>query len=370
MRRKQPAPLVPGGGRPVGGASAGRSKVSYVPAATHFNSGMSARRGCDARCEFHSWKSITRNRQLKYLPCDNSGAQRSESAYRRSAKKRGDRLERRLLASSPGGGRHSGPQGRGGSDPTCAMAPLSARTPKDQDGARQRPAGLRNRVKAERKSAGTAWNADLRSAQRPAGPRNRAKADSKKRGDGLERRPLAGTAARRAAAVQTPPVRWLPSRRGPPKTRMARDSGPPPGELATGLRPASRGSAKPAPMTLRHANVRATTFQSRRGVCSLLPLPRPHRHRLPEAGATRDAYRPDGVESDVPRRGGTRQKISSGFTDGSSIDPNSSSSGTSPDRTSRSVGDRSASPGTGRISSRQVATSSVASSDSGGVRLG
>ena len=36
---------------------------------------------------------------------------------------------------------------------------------------------------------------------------------------------------------------------------MARDSGPPPGELATGLRSASRGSAKPAPMTLRPANV-------------------------------------------------------------------------------------------------------------------
>ena len=78
-----------------------------------------------------------------------------------------------------------------------------------------------------RKSARTAWNADLRSAQRPAGPRRQ----------------------------RSQPSGWLPSRRVPLKDRMACDSGPPPGELATGLRPASRGSAKPAPMTLRPANV-------------------------------------------------------------------------------------------------------------------
>ena len=47
--------------------------------------------------------------------------------------------------------------------------------------------------------------------------------------------------------------------RGPPTAQMTRDSGPPPGELATGLRPASRGSAKPVPMALRHPNVRAAS---------------------------------------------------------------------------------------------------------------
>ena len=66
-------------------------------------------------------------------------------------------------------------------------------------------------------------------AQRPAGPRRR--------------RPQ--------------PLGWLPSRLVPLKGRMARDSGPPPGELAAGLRPASRGSAKPAVMTPGPANVSA-----------------------------------------------------------------------------------------------------------------
>ena len=55
------------------------------------------------------------------------------------------------------------------------------------------------------------------------------------------------------------------SRRVPLEGRMVRDSGPPPGELATGLRPASRGSAKPAPMTLPPANVRAASSSSRAG---------------------------------------------------------------------------------------------------------
>ena len=68
----------------------------------------------------------------------------------------------------------------------------------------------------------------------------------------------AGTAARRAAAARTQLSGGLPSRRVPLEGTMARDSGPPPGELATGLRPASRGSAKPAAMTPGPANVSAT----------------------------------------------------------------------------------------------------------------
>ena len=82
-------------------------------------------------------------------------------------------------------------------------------------------------------------NADLWSAQRPAGPRRR--------------RPQ--------------PSGWFPSRRVPLKGRMARDSGPPPGELATGLRPASRGSAKPAAMTPGPANVSAAPPFHAGGVC-------------------------------------------------------------------------------------------------------
>ena len=132
----------------------------------------------------------------------------------------------------------------------------------------------------------------------------------KKRGDGLERRPPAGTAARRAAnhvpplgaivpqarerrppagtaarraANHVPPLgaivpqvrelRVLPGarqpkhpqpaqagaglrRRAPPLTRTARDSGAPASSPGGGLRPASRESATPAPMTLCHANVR------------------------------------------------------------------------------------------------------------------
>ena len=93
-------------------------------------------------------------------------------------------MERRPPASSPGGGRHSGPQGRGGRDPnrqtpTAGMALFSART----SGA-----------------------------------------------------------------------------------KTVHDSGPPPGELATGLWPASRGSAKPASVTPGPANVSAASpFSCGRG---------------------------------------------------------------------------------------------------------
>ena len=47
-----------------------------------------------------------------------------------------------------------------------------------------------------RRSAGTAWNADLRSAPPAAGGRNRVSPTEIKRGNGLERRPPVGTAAR------------------------------------------------------------------------------------------------------------------------------------------------------------------------------
>ena len=66
-----------------------------------------------------------------------------------------------------------------------------------------------------------------------------------------------GTAARRAAAAPIPTVGMAPFSARTPECRMARDSGPPPGELAAGLRPASRGSAKPAPMTPDPADVSA-----------------------------------------------------------------------------------------------------------------
>ena len=139
---------------------------------------------------------------------------------------------------------------------------------------------------------------------------NHASPNAQNHRDGLERRPLVGTAARRAAACQTPTVGWLLPRRVPINSRMARDSGPrgprnqaradrekargrlgapasgrhsgPQGRgvsdpncgmapssartpqqqngarhRSAGLRPASRGSAKPAPMARSYANVSA-----------------------------------------------------------------------------------------------------------------
>ena len=70
--------------------------------------------------------------------------------------------------------------------------------------------------------------------------------------------PLVGTAARRAAAAQAPTVGmalfWAHLSQG----RMARDSGALASSPGGGLRPASRGSAKPAAMTPNPASISST----------------------------------------------------------------------------------------------------------------
>ena len=144
-----------------------------------------------------------------------------------------NRAEARGRLGTPTSGRHSGPQAAAAKTPIVGMAPVSARTPKGRVAQRPRNAAHR-RLK---RTAGTAWNADLRSAQRPAGPRRRspqslewfpsrhvppegrggaaaperpASPTEQKRGDGLERRPPVGTAAPRAAAAKTPTVGMAP----------------------------------------------------------------------------------------------------------------------------------------------------------------
>ena len=102
-------------------------------------------------------RPVAMKMQLRRTPIRTDGAQAGE---------------RRPLASSPGGGRHSGPEGRGGRDPNrSGMAP-SARE-------RRPPVGTAaRRAAAAQTPPGPGWchpqgNADLRSAQRPGGPRRR-----------------------------------------------------------------------------------------------------------------------------------------------------------------------------------------------------
>ena len=115
----------------------------------------------------------------------------------------------------------------------------------------------------------------FRPAPRPAAPRDRASPTAKKRGDGLERRSPTGIARERETCTndagpsqresrttscrrgeRTDPIMWVPAAQPPAlhtrtafqhrrETRAAKGSK----SWSAGLRPASRGSAKPAPMT-------------------------------------------------------------------------------------------------------------------------
>ena len=160
--------------------------------------------------------------------------------------------ERRPPASSPGGGRHSGPEGRGGADSNrSGMAP-SARE-------RRPPVGTAaRRAAAAQTPPGPGWrrpqgNADLRSAQRPGGPRRRRPhpvrdgairkgtptsgrhsgpegrggADPTRSGmapSARERRPPVGTAARGPRRRRPHPVRDGAVRKGTPTSgRHARE---------------------------------------------------------------------------------------------------------------------------------------------------
>ena len=78
-----------------------------------------------------------------------------------------------------------------------------------------------------------------------------------------ERRPPVGTAARSAAAAPTPTGGITPSRHVPPTDEAARTA------WSAGLRPASRGSAKPARITLRPANVSAAPSAAPRPRCAI-----------------------------------------------------------------------------------------------------
>ena len=140
---------------------------------------------------------------------------------------------------TPTSGRHSGPEGRGGADPTrSGMAP-SARE-------RRPPVGTAaRRAAAAQTPPGPGWrrpqgNADLRSAQRPGGPRRRRPHPVR---DGAVRKgtPTSGRHSGPEGRGGADPTRsgMAPS---------ARERRPPVG---------TRGSAKPAPMTSGSANVSA-----------------------------------------------------------------------------------------------------------------
>ena len=101
------------------------------------------------------------------------------TAYCRLGSNHADGLERRPPASSPGGGRHSGPQGRGGRDPNRRDgSPLGA-DPSRQDGARRRSAGLRPASRGSAKPAPmTLRHANMRAhSGRHSGPQGRGVSD-------------------------------------------------------------------------------------------------------------------------------------------------------------------------------------------------
>ena len=153
--------------------------------------------------------------------------------------------------------------------PTLRMTPLSARTPQGKDGARQRKPRTadceeaRGRLGALASSPGGGLRPASRGSAKPApmtltataarkAARPRTAIGEKARGRPGNAEPLAGTAARRAAAAQIPnrqddaPLRRVPR----PEGRMARDSGPPPGELAISPRESQADSR--ANVALRH----------------------------------------------------------------------------------------------------------------------
>ena len=151
----------------------------------------------------------------------------ASTAERRSKPRTADREESRGRLGTPTSGRHRCAQRRG------RRTTDHRQDPRQRE--RQSPTGIDRREAVEtaycrpRRIAGTAWNADLRSAplraaprasyhRSPSGPatagapvsdwhrpprggRNRVLPTEKKRGDGLERRPPVGTAARSAAGV-------------------------------------------------------------------------------------------------------------------------------------------------------------------------
>ena len=136
-----------------------------------------------------------------------------------------------------------------------AGAPLSHSPPRSR-GQRTEFAAV-SFLRAQRRQPLTAPSARKRRplASSPGGarhrPAQRAKPRNAHRRDGAqarERRPPVGTAARRAATAQTPTIGIAPfSARTPQWQDGAR-------QRSAGLRPASRGSAKPARMTLLPAN--------------------------------------------------------------------------------------------------------------------
>ena len=128
-------------------------------------------------------------------PVGTRGPQGRATAYRRPSRSAGTAWNADLRSAQPAAG------GRNRASP-----------PKQKRGnglERRPPVGTRGRqgrgtaYRRPSRSAGTAWNADLRSAQPAAGGRNRASPPKQKRGNGLERRPPVGTAARRAAKSRT-----------------------------------------------------------------------------------------------------------------------------------------------------------------------
>ena len=102
------------------------------------------------------------------------------------------------------------------------------------------PGGGRNRVPPTEQNAGTAWSAGLRPAS-TAGRRSKPRTPTEqKRADGLERRSPTGIDRREAVETAYPQLR--------------KSAGT---AWNAGLRPASRGSAKPAPMMVRSVRVSA-----------------------------------------------------------------------------------------------------------------
>ena len=231
-----------------------------------------------------------------------------------------DPMARGALASSPGGGLRPGSRGSAKPAPMTPfeMAPLATRPPQGPDGAWS--AGQLSRwgpptgIARERETrTNDPWSAGLRPASRgsakpapttrgaPVSDRHRAGARNPHRRP-VERRSPTGIARERETRTDDPIRDSSPLGAYPLKDPMARERRSPTGiaweretsaddawsaglrpasrgsakpapttrgALASspggGLRPASRGSAKPAPMTLCHANVRAASFHDGRG---------------------------------------------------------------------------------------------------------
>ena len=171
-----------------------------------------------------------------------SGLQRRETPI-------ANREEARGRLGTPTSGRHSGPQGRGGRNPNRSGWLPSRRI----------PLTARRRATAERRSpTGIARERETSSDDAPSCQRECcAPQTEKKRGDGLERRPLVGTAARSAAAAKTPIVGMTPySARTPlgEMARQARERRPPVGTAARRAAAAHTPIVGMAPVSARTPN--------------------------------------------------------------------------------------------------------------------